>query len=74
VTKRVEFTKEDLIIPVLQVGHIFADANLFRKAVKQANILKGKDLEFKRNKTKKNHSSLQRQKVQVQGLWKKVSG
>jgi hypothetical protein len=53
VTKRVQFTKEDLINPVLQVGHIFADANLFRKAMKHANILKGKDLEFKRNETKK---------------------
>jgi hypothetical protein len=53
VTKRIEFAKEDLKNPVLQIGHIFADANLFRKAVKQANSLKGKDLEFKRNERKK---------------------
>ena len=59
---------------MLQVGHTFANANLFRKVVKHANILKGKDLEFKRNETKKNHSTLQRQKVQVQGLWEEVSG
>jgi hypothetical protein len=38
---------------VLQVGHTFANASLFRKAVKQANILKGEDLEFKRNEKKK---------------------
>jgi hypothetical protein len=49
ITKKVQFTKEELRNPVLQVGHTFVDANLFRKAVKQANILKGKDLEFKRN-------------------------
>jgi hypothetical protein len=39
--------------PVLQVGHTFADANAFKRAVKQANILKGKDLDFLRNETKK---------------------
>jgi hypothetical protein len=39
--------------PMLQVGHTFADANAFRRVVKQANILKGKDLDFPRNETKK---------------------
>jgi hypothetical protein len=49
VTKRVKFNKGELRNLVLQVGHTFVDANLFRKAVKQANILKVKDLKLKRN-------------------------
>ena len=53
ITKRIPFTKEDMKNPVLQVGHTFADTNAFRRAVKQANILKGKDLDFPRNETKK---------------------
>lgn len=49
VTKRVQFCKSDLQNPVLQVGNLFNDANEFRKVVKQANIVKGKDLIFKKN-------------------------
>ena len=39
--------------PVLQIGHIFGNATVFRRAVRHANILKGKDLEFSKNETKK---------------------
>jgi hypothetical protein len=39
--------------PMLQLGHTFGEVMKFRREVKQANILKGKDLEFPRNETKK---------------------
>ena len=39
--------------PVLHLGHTFGDATEFRRVVKQANILKVKDLKFPRNETKK---------------------
>ena len=39
--------------PVLQLGYAFVDAMKFRTSMKQANIMKGKDLEFLTNKTKK---------------------
>ena len=48
----IPFTK-DMKNPVLQLGHTFGDAMKFRIVVKQANILKGKDLEFPKNETKK---------------------
>jgi hypothetical protein len=53
VNKRILFTKEDMKNHVLQISHTFGDATAFRRAMKQANILKGKDLEFPRNETKK---------------------
>ena len=51
VTKRTPFTKEDMKNPMPQIGHTFADATAFKKAVKHANILKGKDLDFPKNET-----------------------
>jgi hypothetical protein len=53
VSKRTPFTEDDMKNPMLQVGHIFANAMAFRRAVKHANILKGKDLDFQKNETVK---------------------
>jgi hypothetical protein len=53
VSKRTPFTEDDMKNPMLQIGHIFANATAFRRAVKHANILKGKDLEFPKNETGK---------------------
>jgi hypothetical protein len=39
--------------PILQIGNTYHDAVEFRKVEKQANILKGNDLEFKKNESKK---------------------
>jgi hypothetical protein len=44
VTKRVPLSKDDLKDPILQRGNTFRDVYEFRKAIKQASILKGKDL------------------------------
>ena len=43
----VEFHEVDIVNPNLKLRMKFANIQLFRKAVKQANIIKGKDLTFK---------------------------
>jgi hypothetical protein len=48
VTKRVPFDPTDMSNPILVVGNTFRDADEFRKAVRQYNILRGKDLKFKK--------------------------
>jgi hypothetical protein len=55
VTKRVPFSPSDLGNPVLQRGNTFHDMYEFRKAIKHANVLKRKDLHFK--------------KIQERNLW-----
>jgi hypothetical protein len=53
VTKRVSFSKDDLKGPILQRGNTFQDVYEFRKAIKQASVLKVKDLTYQKNsKTK----------------------
>jgi hypothetical protein len=39
--------------PILVLGNTFHDAVEFRKAVRQCNILRGKDLKFKKNEKKR---------------------
>jgi hypothetical protein len=41
VTKRVPFSKEDFTNPILQQCITFQDVYEFRKAIKQASVLKG---------------------------------
>jgi hypothetical protein len=48
VTKRVPFDPTDMSNPTLVVGNTFCNADEFRKAVRQYNILRGKDLKFKK--------------------------
>jgi hypothetical protein len=52
VTKRVQFNPANLKNPVLVVGNTFHDVAEFRKVVCQANSVKGKDMEFKKNERK----------------------
>jgi hypothetical protein len=52
VTKIVHFDPTDMSNPTLVVENTFHDANEFRKAVRQYNILRGKDLKFKKNEKK----------------------
>jgi hypothetical protein len=49
VTKKVPFTKEDFTNPILQRGNTFQDVYEFRKAIKQASVLKGMDLTYQKN-------------------------
>jgi len=49
VTKRVPFSKDDLKDPILQQGNTFQDVYEFRKAIKQASVLKTKDLTYQKN-------------------------
>jgi len=53
VTKRVPFSKSDFEKPTLQKGNTFDSVYDFRKAIKQANILKGKDLVYQKNSKSK---------------------
>jgi hypothetical protein len=53
VTKRVAFTKSDFEKPTLQLGNAFESVYDFRKAIKQANLLKGKDLVYQKNSRSK---------------------
>jgi hypothetical protein len=46
VTKRVPFDPTDMSNPTLVVGNTFHDADEFRKAIRQYNILRGNDLKF----------------------------
>jgi hypothetical protein len=52
VTKRVPFDPTDMSNPTLVVGNTFHDATKFRKVVRQHNILREKDLKFKKKKRK----------------------
>lgn len=52
-TNLVQFNVVDMRSPQLVVGNTFHDAAEFRKVVKQANIIKGKDLTFKKNEMKR---------------------
>jgi len=49
VTKRVPFSNDDLKDPILQRGNTFRDVYEFRKTIKQASVLKGKDLTYEKN-------------------------
>jgi hypothetical protein len=49
VTKRVPFSKDDLKDQILQRGNTFRDVYEFRKVIKQASVLKGKDLTYEKN-------------------------
>jgi len=49
VTKRVPFSKEYFTNPILQRGNTFQDVYEFRKTIKQASVLKGKDLTYQKN-------------------------
>ncbi|XP_062176167.1 uncharacterized protein LOC133881254 [Alnus glutinosa] len=53
VTKRVPFSKSDFEKPTLQKGNTFDSVYDFRKAIKHANILKGKDLVYQKNSKSK---------------------
>jgi len=53
VQKRVPFSAEDMLNPTLVPGNTFNDVYGFRKAIKQANVLKGKDLVYQKNSRKK---------------------
>jgi len=53
VDKRVPFTKFDFEKPTLQLGNTFESVYDFRKAIKQANILKGNDLVYQKNSRSK---------------------
>ncbi|XP_062147727.1 uncharacterized protein LOC133856686 [Alnus glutinosa] len=53
VTKRVPFSKSDFEKPTLHKGNTFDSVYDFRKAIKQANILKGKDLVYQKNSKSK---------------------
>jgi hypothetical protein len=49
VTKRVPFSKECFTNPILQQDNTFQDVYEFRKAIKQASVLKGNDLTYQKN-------------------------
>jgi hypothetical protein len=49
VQKRVSFSAKDMLNPTLVLGNTFNDVYEFRKAIKQANVLKGKDLAYQKN-------------------------
>jgi len=49
VTKRVPFSNDDFKDPILQLGNTFQNVYDFRKSIKQASILKGKDLTYQKN-------------------------
>jgi hypothetical protein len=53
VTKRVPFDLTDMNNLTLIVGNTFHNAIEFRKAVRQYNIIRGKDLKFKKNENKR---------------------
>jgi hypothetical protein len=53
VDKRVPFTKSNFEKPTLQLGNTFESVYDFRKAIKQANILKGNDLVYQKNSRSK---------------------
>jgi hypothetical protein len=53
VTKRVPFDFTDINNPTLIKGNTFYNAPDFRKVVKQYNIIRGKDLRFKKNELKR---------------------
>jgi hypothetical protein len=53
VPKRVTFSPLDLGNLVLQLGNTFHNVYEFKKAIEHANVLKGKDLHFKKKKYKK---------------------
>jgi hypothetical protein len=53
VQKRVPFSAEDMLNPTLVPGNTFNDVYEFRKAIKQANVLKEKDLAYQKNSRKK---------------------
>jgi hypothetical protein len=52
VIKIVPFDRSDISDPTLVVGNTFHDTDEFRKAIRQYNILRGKDLKFKKNEKK----------------------
>jgi hypothetical protein len=49
----VPFSAEDMLNPILVPGDTFNDVYEFRKAIKQFNVLKGKDLAYQKNSRKK---------------------
>jgi hypothetical protein len=49
----VPFDLTDMNNPTLVIGNTFRNASDFRKVVKQYNILRGKDLRFKKNELKR---------------------
>jgi hypothetical protein len=49
----VPFDLSDMNNPTLVIGNTFRNASDFRKAVRQYNILRGKDLRFKKNELKR---------------------
>jgi hypothetical protein len=53
VTWRVPFDLTDINNPTLVIRNTFHNASEFRKAVKQYNIIRGKDLRFKKNELKR---------------------
>jgi hypothetical protein len=53
VTRRVPFDLSDMNNQTLVIGNTFCNASDFRKAIKQYNILRGKDLRFKKNEFKR---------------------
>jgi hypothetical protein len=53
VTRKVPFDLSDMNNPILVIGNTFRNASDFRKAVRQYNILRGKDLRFKKNELKR---------------------
>jgi hypothetical protein len=53
VTKRIHFGHTDMNNLTLIVGNTFHNVVEFRKAMRQYNITKGKDLRFKRNENKR---------------------
>ena len=53
VTRRVLFELTYINNPTLVVRNTFHNASHFRKAVKQYNIIRGKDLRFKKNELKR---------------------
>jgi hypothetical protein len=50
VAKRVHFDPTDMINPTLVVGNTFHNTDEFRKVVRQYNILRVKDLKFKKKR------------------------
>jgi hypothetical protein len=53
ITRKVPFDLSDMKNPTLVIGNTFRNASDFRKAVRQYNILRGKDLRFKKNELKR---------------------
>jgi hypothetical protein len=49
VTKRMPFSKEDMGNLILELGNTFENVYQFRKVVKQASVLKVKDLTYQEN-------------------------